>query len=165
MLEPPQGSLTADGFGVMRPWWVVLISESGNRARPINTLLTTEEAPACGDHTLSCCKPRMCPKHKKKRELKATPKSLTVTALLGAAEAEKNNNNPAWFNLQDWSVPVNITEHAGRVRALLSACLLHADTIRIAVCVPESHHLLSNTHIGESRTERCDWGRPRPLGH
>lgn len=77
----------------------------------------------------------------------------------------RENNNPAWFNLKNCSVPVNISVHAGSLRALLSVCLLHSDAIRIAVCVPESHHLLSNTHAGESRTERCDWGRPEPSGH
>lgn len=77
----------------------------------------------------------------------------------------RENNNPAWFNLKNCSVPVNISVHAGGLRALLSVCLLHSDAIRIAVCVPESHHLLSNTHAGESRTERCDWGRPEPSGH
>lgn len=91
--------------------------------------------------------------------------NLRLSQHLWEQPRQKKHNNPAWFNLQDWSVPVNITAHAGGVRALLSVCLLHADTIRIAVCVPESHHLLSNTHAGESRTKRCDWGRPGPSGH
>lgn len=101
---------------------------------------------------------------RKRRDLKPRP-NLCFSQHLWEQPRGKKNNNPSWFNLQDWSVPVNTTMHAGRVRALLSVCLLHADTIRIAVCVPESHHLLSNTHTRESRTERCDWGRPGPSGH
>lgn len=102
----------------------------------------------------------MCPKYKKEGA-----QSFVQICDSHSTYGSRENNNPAWFNLQDWSVPVNINAHAGRVRALLSVCLLHADTIRIAVRVPESHHLLSNTHTGESRTERCDWGRPGPSGH
>lgn len=96
--------------------------------------------------------------------------SKPLTALMGAAEVEYNNNNnnniPSLVQFAEgWSVPVNISAHAGRVRASLSARPLHADTIRIAVCVPESRRLLSNTRAGESRTERRDWGRPAPSGH
>lgn len=135
------------------------LKHSGNRARPINTPLTAEEAPVYGDHTLSCCKPWMCPKYKEKRGW-----NLSFSQPFWEQRRQRKQD-PAWFNLQDWSVPVNIPAHAGRVRALLSVCLLHADTIRIAVCVSESHHLLSNTQAGDSRTERCDWGRPGPSGH
>lgn len=61
---------------------------------------------------------------------------------MGVAEVgekkKKNKDGTSWFNLQDlFSVPVNTDVRAGRVGAFsLSACLLHADTVRIAACVP-----------------------------
>ena len=171
MQRPPPRIINSVGFGVMRPRWVVLISESGNRARPINTRPHRRGSPRVFETT-----PWVAAKSSGRakniyegKEVKAPSKPLT--ALMGAAEVEYNNNNnnnniPSLVQFAEgWSVPVNISAHAGRVRASLSARPLHADTIRIAVCVPESRRLLSNTRAGESRTERRDWGRPAPSGH